>query len=156
MDRELSYWVGGIISQMKQNVNYRRRCTWVLGAVAVLSGLNLLLQWLGIGFRLYFSAAAPFYADFFTHALSADPILRLLVGICAILTCLLYLTCLFSPQCATFGLCFYAVDTILLLGISLFGVDNPICCLPELFTHGLILLLLAPPLRLRGGRAKIC
>ncbi len=134
---------------MKPNVKfsfgaYDRRCGRVLLAVGALTALNLLLLWMGSGQRLYFSASLPYYAAVFTQTLSADGVLGLLVGISAFLACLVYAACFPSTNPGGFGLLFYGIDTVFLLVAALCLVENPLCCLPELTAHGLILVLLCP------------
>ena len=159
MDRELSYLVRGIISQMKQNVKssfrrQERRCCRVLLTVFAGSAVNLLLLWLGMGQRLYFSAAVPYYAVLFAEKLGGDGVLRLLVGIFAVLGCAVYAACAFSTSPGLFGPVFFGLDTVFLLVAAVALVENPICCLPELLGHGAVLVLLCPPLRVqrkKGG-----
>ena len=146
---------------MKLNVKssfarYDRRCGHVLLAVAVLTAGNLLLLWMGLTHRLYFSASLPYYAACFARALTGDRILHLLVGSFALLTCLAYAACLPSTSRGGFGLLLYGLDTVFLLAAALFLVENPLCCLPELLAHGLILLLLTPPLAMQDSKRKIC
>ena len=136
-------------------LRYDRRCGWVLLAVAWLTVANLLLFWLGSGQRLYFAAALPYYAASFADQLSQDGILRLLVGLCALLFCLTYAACLKSTNRGGFGLLFYGLDTVFLLLAAVCLVENPLSCLPELLFHGLVLLLLCPPLTSKPGRAII-
>jgi len=144
---------------MKPNVKssfrrYDRRCRRVLLFVFAGSAVNLLLLWLGMEQRLYFSASMPYYAVFFAGELGADAVLRLLVGIFAVLGCVVYAACLPSTHPGGFGLVFYGLDTVFLLLAAVALVENPICCLPELMGHGVVLVLLCPPLRLprkKGG-----
>lgn len=131
---------------MRKNVNYRRRCRWVLLTVAVLSGLNMVLLWQNFGFRMYFSAAVPYYTGLLGRALGADGVLTALLAAVALLWCLLYPACLPTPA---YGLWFYALDTVVLLAAAVFWVQNPMSCLPELWAHGLVLVLLTPPVNFR-------
>lgn len=139
MDRELSYLVRGIIAQMKQKVNLRKK---ILILLMLFSAINLLLLWLGIRWRLYFSASVPYYAGLIAPAVLPESGFLALVGVFSLLCCGIYGACVVATRPATFALCFYAVDTVCLLLIALFLVENPLCCLPELLAHGLILLCL--------------
>ena len=139
MDRELSYLVRGIIAQMKQKVNLR---PGILPLLAVFSLINLILLWFGSGWRLYFSASLPYYAGLFAPRILSDGGFLALVGMFSLLCCGVYGACAVATRPAAFGLLFYGVDTVFLLVIAVFLVENPICCLPELLAHGLILLML--------------
>ena len=136
MDHELSYLVRGIIAQMKQKVNLP---VGVLTLVTLCSAGNLLLLWCGVPWRLYFSAAVPYYAGLIAPMLLPDGAFLALVGAFSFLCCCIYGACLVSTRPAAFALGFYGVDTVALLLLAVCLVENPLCCLPELLAHGLVL-----------------
>ncbi len=130
---------------MAQLVKQRRTLRpKVLQALGLITGVNLLIVWLGVDFRLYFSAAVPYYVNFFAHRLILPDWVRLGAGILGLLGCGLYPLCLLLPNGKRLSFDLFLFDSVFLVIFALFFLKNPLCCLPELVAHGAILVLLRP------------
>ena len=105
----------------------RRLLLWIgLG-----TGANWLLLQLHIPFRIYLSAGFWYYVNLL-------PGWRWIAALLCALSCGLSL--LGNRLQLAFWL--FAADTLLLTLFAVLFVDNPLCCLPELAAHGIILVLL--------------
>ena len=143
MDRELSYVIERMLPQMPQEVNQkmrnnrallRRRRAFarkLLLWIGLGTGANWLLLQLKIPFRIYLSAGFWYYVNLLPgwHWIGTA-LCALSVGIGLLL----------NRPALTFWL--YGADTALVALFALLFLESPLCCLPELAVHCLVLFLL--------------
>lgn len=126
----------------------RQRIEWGRLGILVIVGISLINQillWCGLQYHLLFSAAMPYYLNWLAGQLDVT-VFKLLATLLTILLYASYAACWLMGghrrewMLAAAGM--YAVDTLLLIIFAFTLLKNPISCLLEILTHGLVLAVL--------------
>ncbi len=128
--------------QLRQRIEWGRMGILVVVAISL---INQILLWCRVQYHLLFSAAMPYYLNWLAGQLGTTGF-KVMATLLTILLYLAYAVCWLMAGhrrdwlLASIGL--YGFDTLLLIVFALTLLKNPISCLLEVLTHGIVLAVL--------------
>ena len=126
----------------------RQRIEWGRLAILVVIGISLINQillWCNVQYHVLFSASMPYYLNWLAGILDIG-FFKFLATVLTLLLYLAYAACWLMCghrrewMLAATGM--YAVDTLLLIIFAFTLLKNPVSCLLEVLTHGIVLVVL--------------